>query len=97
MVDRHICGDAPCPGAEAAGRIESRMGPIDPPERFDGQIFGGFGPAYDTNDPSIHICLKLPEQDLEGLDITMRESLFRFISHLYMCFTGRRREWFIFL
>ena len=67
-------GDAASPTFESARRIEAGVSAMDAPERFDGQIFGRGGVAYDAQDPTVNGALMLAEHGLEGVDVALAES-----------------------
>jgi hypothetical protein len=48
---------------------------MNAPEGLDGEIFGRGGIANDAHDPTVNLSLVLPEQALEGIEVTCRELL----------------------
>jgi len=79
--------------AETALRIEAGVGAVDTPEGLDGEILGGGRIAHECDDPAADLGLVLPEQRLEGLDVTQRELLKQVhaFSFIHTCRAGGAR------
>src|SRR5262245_18185656 len=58
-----------------APRIEPRLGAADAPERLDPEVLGHAAIADDAHDPGENEALELPEERLEGLEVTSCEAL----------------------
>src|ERR1035437_5525962 len=71
------------PCAETACRIEARVRPVNPPERLQGNVFGGRRVADQANHPAVDVGLVTLEQRLERLDFTPREPLETFHGRLH--------------
>jgi hypothetical protein len=88
MVDREIRGDATRPGAEGGAWIEATPCAVNSPERFEREVFGNRRIANDANNPAIHLCLKLPEQRLKGVGVSLPEAFQQFHGAFLLGLTG---------
>ena len=78
--------------AETALRIEAGVGAVDTPEGLDGEVLGRGRVADQGDDPAVDLGLVLPEQDLEGLDVTQRELLEQVHARLLHSYLPRGRH-----
>jgi hypothetical protein len=63
---------------------------INPPEDLYRQILGRGRVAYDAHDPAVDFALELPNQRLEGIDLTTRESPEQVNGFLYCLLRSRK-------
>jgi hypothetical protein len=75
MINGEIRGDAPRPRAKGSLRIESRTRFVNSPERFHGQILRRGRIANNAKNPAVYVALELLKQRLEGIDVSLRETL----------------------
>jgi hypothetical protein len=61
---------------------------VNSPERFEREVFGNRRIANDANNPAIHLCLKLPEQRLKGVGVSLPEAFQQFHGAFLLGLTG---------